>query len=64
MSQQRTRKLVTKILMQTYSSLVIKMISDEVNNFIQNKCNKWMKYRNALPNPQRGGWMICHFSNI
>ena len=24
------------------------MISDGVNNFMQNKCNKWMKYRNVL----------------
>ena len=26
------------------------MISDGINNFMQNKCNKWMKYRNILPN--------------
>ena len=38
MSEQRTCKLVTKI------------ISDGENNFKQNKCNKWMKYRNILPN--------------
>ena len=43
MSKQRTCKLVTKILMKTCSSLV-KIIS------IKNKCSKWMKYRNVLPN--------------
>ena len=48
MSKQRTTsKFVTKILMKTCSSLV-KMISDRVNNFLQNKCNKWMEYRNVL----------------
>ena len=26
------------------------MISDEENNFMQNKCNKWIQYRNILPN--------------
>ena len=36
--------------MKTCSSLV-KVISDvEGYNFMQNKCNKWMKYRNILPN--------------
>ena len=43
MSKQRTCKLVTKILMKTCSSLV-KMISDGENNFMQDKCNKRMKY--------------------
>ena len=46
---QRTCKLVIKILRKTYSSLV-KMIFERVNNFMQNKCTKWMKYRKALPN--------------
>ena len=40
---------MTKIPMKICSSLV-KMISDGVNNFMQNKCNKWMKYRNLLLN--------------
>ena len=48
MSKQRIC-LVTKILMKTCSSL-IKMISDRVNNFMQNKFYKWMEYRNILPN--------------
>ena len=26
------------------------MISDGENNFMQNKCNKWIKYRYLLPN--------------
>ena len=38
-----------KILRKTCSSLV-KIISDGENNFMQNKCNQWMKYRNVLPN--------------
>ena len=29
--------------------IIIKMIPDGVNNFMQNKCNKRMKYRNVLP---------------
>ena len=33
--------------MKRCSSLA-KMISDGVNNFKQNKCNTWMKYRNVL----------------
>ena len=41
-------KLVTKILMKTCSSLV-KIISHGVNNFMQNKCNRWMKYRPDRP---------------
>ena len=49
MSKQSTCKLVTKILRKTCSSLV-KIISDGENNFMQNKCNTWMKYRNVLPN--------------
>ena len=49
MSKQRTSKLVTKIPMITCSSLV-QIISDRVNNFMQNKCNKWMKYKKVLPN--------------
>ena len=28
---------------------LVKIISDGVNNFLQNKCNRWMKYRNVLP---------------
>ena len=35
--------------MKTYPSLV-KIISDGENNFMQNKCNKWMMNRNVLPN--------------
>ena len=35
--------------MKTYSSLV-KIISDGENNCKQNKCSKWVKYRNVLPN--------------
>ena len=35
--------------MKTCPSLV-KMDSDRANDFMQNKCNKWMKYRNVLPN--------------
>ena len=35
--------------MKTSSSLV-KMVSDGENNFMQNKCNMWMRYRNILPN--------------
>ena len=27
-----------------------KLLSDGENNFTQNKGNKWMKYRNLLPN--------------
>ena len=42
MSKQRTRKFVTKILRKTCSSLV-KIISDEENNFTQNKYNKLQK---------------------
>ena len=42
MSQQRTRKFVTKILRKTCSSLV-KIISDGENNFTQNKYNKFQK---------------------
>ena len=38
--------------MKTYSSLV-KMISDSANNFMQNVCNKWMRYRNILPNHKK-----------
>ena len=49
MSKQRTYKSVIKILVETYSSLV-KLIFDGKNNFMQNKCNKWIKYRNILPN--------------
>ena len=49
MSNQITCKLVTNILIKTCSSLV-KMISDGENNFMQNKFNKLMKYRNVLPN--------------
>ena len=30
--------------METWSTLV-KMISDRENNFMQNLCNKWMRYR-------------------
>ena len=48
MSKQRTCKLVTEILIKTYSS--VKIISDRVNNFMQNKNNKWMKFRNVLTN--------------
>ena len=61
MLKQRIRKLVTTILMKTCSSLV-KMISDEVINFMQNKCNKWMKYRNILPNHKNAhmGSSIVH----
>ena len=39
--------------MKTCSSLV-KMISDGDNNFTQNKCNLWMKYRNVLPYHKNG----------
>ena len=35
--------------MKSCSSLV-KMIPDGVNKLMQNKCNKWMKLRNELPN--------------
>ena len=28
------------------------MIYNGENNFMQNKCNKWIKYRNVLPNHQ------------
>ena len=42
MSKQRSRKFVTKILRKTCSSLV-KIISDEENNFTQNKYNKLPK---------------------
>ena len=48
MSKQRTCKLLTEILMKTYSS--VKIISERVNNFMQNKSNKWMKFRNVLTN--------------
>ena len=33
--------------MKTCLSLV-KIISDGENNFIHNKCNKWMKHRNVF----------------
>ena len=42
MSEQRTRKFVTKILRKTCSSLV-KNISDVENNFAQYRCNKLQK---------------------
>ena len=42
MSNQRTRKFVTKILRKTCSSLV-KIVSDGENNFKQNKYNKFKK---------------------
>ena len=42
MSEQRTRKFVTKILRKTCSSLVTN-ISDRENNFTQNKYNKLQK---------------------
>ena len=35
--------------MKTCSSSV-KNISDGENHFMQNICNKWMRYRNILPN--------------
>ena len=25
-------------------------MSERLHDFMQNKCNKWMKYRNVLPN--------------
>ena len=34
--------------MKLCSSLV-KMVSDWKNNFMQDKCNKWMRYINILP---------------
>ena len=49
MSKQRTCKLVTNIFLKTCSSLV-KMISGGVNKFMENKCNKWLEYRNVFPN--------------
>ena len=61
MSKQRTRKLVTKILRKTCSSLV-KMISDVENNFMQNNCNKCMKYRNILPNHKKCQYGIIYSS--
>ena len=30
----------------------MKIISDGESNFLQNICNKWVKYRNVLPNHQ------------
>ena len=48
MSKQRTCKLVTKILRKTCASFV-KIISDGENNFVENRCDKWMTYRNVLP---------------
>ena len=46
-----TCKLVAKILKKTCSSKV-KRITDRENNFMQDKCNMWMKYiyRNIVPN--------------
>ena len=38
--------------MEACSSLV-KIISDTESNFIQNKCNKWMKYKNVLSNHKK-----------
>ena len=35
--------------MKTCPSFV-KLISDGELNFMQNKCNEWMRYRNILPN--------------
>ena len=42
MSEQRTRKFVTKIILKICSSLV-KIISDGENNFTQNRYNKLPK---------------------
>ena len=56
-------QLVINFLMKTSSSLV-KMISDGENNFMQNKCNKWIKYRNVLPNYKNAnmGSSTVHFT--
>ena len=45
--------------MKTSSSL-IKIISDGENNFKQNICNKWMRYRNILPNDKKYEFGIIH----
>ena len=42
MSEQRTRKFVTKILTKT-CSLLVKINSDGEHNFMQNKYNKLQK---------------------
>ena len=42
------------------------MVSDEQNNFMQNKCNKWMEYRNVLPNHKNVnmGWSTVHLQGV
>ena len=52
MSEQRTRKFVTKILRKTCSSLV-KIISDGENDFTQNKYNKWQQIS------AKNEWYFC-----
>ena len=42
--------------------VISKMISDGENNFMENKYNKWMKYRKVLPkhknaNTERIAWI-------
>ena len=29
------------------------MVSDGENHFMKNKCNKWMRYKNILPNHKK-----------
>ena len=43
------------------------MISDGENNVAQNKCNKWVKYKNVLPthiNVNKGSSAIKHCTEI
>ena len=40
-------------------SSLVKFISDRENNFMKDICNKWMRYRNTLPNHEK-----CQFGII
>ena len=44
-------------------SSLIKIIFDGDNNFMQNICNKWMRYRNVLPNHKKWQFLIIYNSS-
>ena len=52
--------------MKKTSSSLVKMIPDGVNNFMKNKCNKWMKYRKVLPNHKNAniGLSTVHLHSV
>ena len=60
----------TYIILYIYmnkSSSLVKIISNGMNNFVENKCNKWVKYRNVLPNHKNdnmGSSSIQHYTEI